>query len=163
MKMVFALSALTATLAIFGSVQAADGTENRAIQVFRNGEQASVVGSPNNFVGTVRVDPLFPARTPSRVTAGAVTFPPGARSAWHTHPMGQNLIVTAGVGWVQQEGGEKIVIKPGDVIWTPPGVKHWHGATNTTGLTHLAIQETQDGKNVEWLEQVTDEQYEASR
>ncbi|MNP54167.1 Cupin domain protein [compost metagenome] len=92
-----------------------------------------------------------------------MTFQPGARSAWHTHPLGQNLIVSTGVGWIQQEGGEKILIKPGDVIWTPPGVKHWHGATKTTGLTHLAIQEVQGGKNVEWLEPVTDEQYEASR
>lgn len=82
---------------------------------------------------------------------------------WHTHPLGQNLIVTAGTGWIQQEGGEKQVIRPGDVIWTPPGVKHWHGATSTTGMTHMAIQEEQDGKNVEWLEPVTDAQYEAKR
>jgi quercetin dioxygenase-like cupin family protein len=139
-------------------LHAADEPEN-TMQIARNGEQPSVLGSSSNFVGTVRVDPLFAARPPSRVTAGAVTFQPGARSAWHTHPAGQNLIVTSGVGWIQQEGGEKIVIKPGDVIWTPPGVKHWHGATNSTGMTHLAIQEVQDGKNVEWLEPVTNEQY----
>ncbi|MNC65521.1 Cupin domain protein [compost metagenome] len=92
-----------------------------------------------------------------------MTFQPGARSVWHTHPLGQTLVVTAGMGWIQQENGEKIVIKPGDVIWTPPGVKHWHGATATTGMSHIAIQESLDGKNVEWLEPVTEAQYEASR
>ncbi|MCY1417265.1 Cupin domain protein [compost metagenome] len=92
-----------------------------------------------------------------------MTFQPGARSVWHTHPLGQTLVVTSGMGWIQQENGEKIVIKPGDVIWTPPGVKHWHGATATTGMSHIAIQESLDGKNVEWLEPVTDAQYEASR
>ncbi|KMM95136.1 (R)-mandelonitrile lyase [Pseudomonas lini] len=158
MRITFAVSVLSATLMISSWLHAADEPEN-TMQIARNGEQPSVLGSSSNFVGTVRVDPLFAARPPSRVTAGAVTFQPGARSAWHTHPAGQNLIVTSGVGWIQQEGGEKIVIKPGDVIWTPPGVKHWHGATNSTGMTHLAIQEVQDGKNVEWLEPVTDEQY----
>ncbi|WP_405123648.1 cupin domain-containing protein [Pseudomonas sp. M20] len=158
MRITFAVSVLSATLMISSSLHAADEPEN-TMQIARNGEQPSVLGSSSNFVGTVRVDPLFAARPPSRVTAGAVTFQPGARSAWHTHPAGQNLIVTSGVGWIQQEGGEKIAIRPGDVIWTPPGVKHWHGATNSTGMTHLAIQEVQDGKNVEWLEPVTDEQY----
>lgn len=153
---------LSVILMVSSSLHAAEEPDS-AMQIVRNGEQPSVLGSSRNFVGTVRVDPLFAARPPSRVTAGAVTFQPGARSAWHTHPAGQNLIVTAGVGWIQQEGGEKIVIKPGDVIWTPPGVKHWHGATDTTGLTHLAIQEVQGGKNVEWLEPVTDEQYGHSR
>ncbi|WP_177408807.1 cupin domain-containing protein [Pseudomonas sp. Irchel s3f7] len=158
MRITFAVSVLSATVMISSWLHAADEPEN-TMQIARNGEQPSVLGSSSNFVGTVRVDPLFAARPPSRVTAGAVTFQPGARSAWHTHPAGQNLIVTSGVGWIQQEGGEKIVIKPGDVIWTPPGVKHWHGATNSTGMTHLAIQEVQDGKNVEWLEPVTNEQY----
>jgi quercetin dioxygenase-like cupin family protein len=158
MRITFAVSVLSATLMISSWLHAADEPEN-TMQIARNGEQPSVLGSSSNFVGTVRVDPLFAARPPSRVTAGAVTFQPGGRSAWHTHPAGQNLIVTSGVGWIQQEGGEKIVIKPGDVIWTPPGVKHWHGATNSTGMTHLAIQEVQDGKNVEWLEPVTNEQY----
>ncbi|AMZ71339.1 MULTISPECIES: (R)-mandelonitrile lyase [Pseudomonas] len=162
MRITFAMSMLSVILMVSSSLHAAEEPDS-AMQIVRNGEQPSVLGSSRNFVGTVRVDPLFAARPPSRVTAGAVTFQPGARSAWHTHPAGQNLIVTAGVGWIQQEGGEKIVIKPGDVIWTPPGVKHWHGATDTTGLTHLAIQEVQGGKNVEWLEPVTDEQYGHSR
>jgi quercetin dioxygenase-like cupin family protein len=162
MKML-AVIALSATLVTANAVRATDVPDNRAMQIARNGEQASVVGSSSYFVGAVRVDPLIAAPAPSRVTAVAVTFQPGARSAWHTHPLGQNLVVTTGVGWIQQEGGEKIIIKPGDVIWTPPGVKHWHGATKTTGLTHLAIQEMQDGKTVEWLEPVTSEQYEASR
>lgn len=98
-------------------------------------------------------------KDPSHTSGAYVTFEPGARSAWHTHPLGQTLIVTAGTGWVQQEGGEKQDIKPGDVIWIPPGVKHWHGATATNGMTHIAIQEQLDGKNVEWMEQVSDEQY----
>lgn len=115
------------------------------------------------FVGTVRIDPLVSANEPSRVSAAYVTFGPGARSAWHTHPLGQTLVVTAGTGWVQQQGGEKQVIRPRDVIWTPPGIKHWHGATAQTGMTHMAIQEFLDGKNVEWMEPVSDAQYEASR
>lgn len=137
--------------------------EDQAMSIVRNGEQASIAGAPANFVGSARIDPLFPARSPSRVSAGVVTFQPGARSAWHTHPLGQALVVTAGTGWVQQEGAEKTLIKPGDVVWTPPGVKHWHGATATTGMTHMAIQEALDGNNVEWLEPVTQAQYEASR
>ncbi|WP_397453911.1 cupin domain-containing protein [Pseudomonas sp. NA-150] len=145
------------------SVQAADVINNRATTIVRNGEQPSIMGAPSNFVGNARIDPLFTAQAPSTVSAGAVTFQPGARSAWHTHPKGQALVVTAGTGWIQQEGGEKTVIKPGDVIWTPPGVKHWHGATATSGLTHVAIQEAVDGKNVVWMEPVSQIQYEASR
>lgn len=105
------------------------------------------------------VDPLFAATANTRATGGHVTFEPGARSAWHTHPAGQTLIVTSGIGWVQQWGGERREIKPGDVIWTPPGVKHWHGATATNGMRHIAIQEQVDGKVVDWMEQVSDEQY----
>ncbi len=145
------------------SAHSADIPKEQAMAISRNGEQASIMGAPANFVGNARIDPLFAARAPSTVSAGAVTFQPGARSAWHTHPKGQTLIVTAGTGWVQQVGGEKTVIMPGDVIWTPPGVKHWHGATATTGMTHMAIQEAVDGKNVEWMEPVTEAQYEASR
>jgi quercetin dioxygenase-like cupin family protein len=141
--------------------QADSGTQ--AMTVLPNGTQPSMVGAPEIFVGHVRVDPLVPARAPSRVTAGYVTFEPGARSSWHTHPLGQTLVVTAGAGWIQQQGREKQVIKPGDVIWTPPGVKHWHGAAATTGMTHMAIQESLEGKNVDWLERVSDAQYEASR
>jgi quercetin dioxygenase-like cupin family protein len=107
----------------------------------------------------VRIDPLFQGKDPSRTSASYVIFEFGARSAWHRHPLGQILIVTAGTGWVQQEGGEKHEIKLGDVIWTPPGVKHWHGATAKTAMTHIAIQEELNGKNVEWMEKVSEEQY----
>src|SRR3989441_10920935 len=124
-----------------------------------NGSQRSNKAPEQYFTGSVRIDPLFQPKALSSVSASCVTFEPGARSAWHTHPLGQTLIVTAGTGWVQQQGGEKQEIKPGDVIWTPPGVKHWHGATATTAVTHIAIQEFVNGKNVEWMEKVSDEQY----
>jgi quercetin dioxygenase-like cupin family protein len=129
--------------------------------IARAGSQASTKGPAQNFTGSVRVDPLFGARAPSSVSGGAVTFEPSARSAWHTHPMGQVLIVTAGAGRIQQWGGVVEQVRPGDVIWTPPGVKHWHGAAPTTAMTHIAIQEQLDGKAVEWMEQVSDEQYRA--
>ncbi|GFM77025.1 cupin [Pseudomonas cichorii] len=148
----------TATL----NASAADEPNRQSMTIVKNGEQASIIGAPTNFVGNARIDPLFAAQAPSKVSAGYVTFQPGARSNWHTHPLGQVLVVTMGTGWVQQEGADKQVIKPGDVIWTPPGVKHWHGATSTTGVTHMAIQETLDGKGVEWLEPVTEAQYGAS-
>lgn len=159
------LRAVLTTFALLASAvtaSAADEPSASVMTITRSGEQASIIGAAANFVGSVRIDPLFPARAPSKVSAGNVTFEPGARSSWHTHPLGQTLVVTAGAGWVQQAGGEKQVIKSADVIWTPAGVKHWHGATNTTGMTHMAIQEAHDGKNVEWLEPVTDAQYEAS-
>jgi quercetin dioxygenase-like cupin family protein len=127
--------------------------------ITRAGTQASVPGPAQNFTGSARVDPLFGPHAPSTVAAAAVTFEPGARSAWHTHPAGQVLVVTAGVGRVQQWGGKVQEIRPGDVIWTPPGVKHWHGAAPSTAMTHIAIQEAVNGKNVEWLEKVGDEQY----
>jgi len=130
-----------------------------AMTITRNGSQRSNKAPAQYFTGSVRVDPLFQRKAPSRVSGGSVTFEPGARSAWHTHPLGQTLIVTAGTGWVQQEGGPKQEIKPGDVIWTPPGVRHWHGATAINGMTHIAITEALDGKNVEWMEKVTDAQY----
>lgn len=120
-------------------------------------------GPEANFTGQVSVEMLFPANAPARAAGASVTFEPGARSAWHTHPLGQTLIVTSGTGWVQQEGGQKQEIKPGDVVWTPPGVKHWHGATATDRMTHIAIQEALDGKMVEWMEKVSDEQYRSSR
>lgn len=163
MRVIIKMSSLAVMLSTAVSAHSADISKDQIMAVTRNGEQASMMGAPANFVGNARIDPLFAARAPSTVSAGAVTFQPGARSAWHTHPKGQTLIVTAGTGWVQQVGGEKIVIKPGDVIWTPPGVKHWHGATATTGMTHMAIQEAVDGKNVEWMELVSEAQYEASR
>ena len=160
MNAVAALSTLVMMLMVANAQ--ADGS-TPAMTLVPNGSQASILGSPAIFVGTVRIDPLVSANEPSRVSAAYVTFGPGARSAWHTHPLGQTLVVTAGTGWVQQQGGEKQVIRPGDVIWTPPGVKHWHGATAQTGMTHMAIQEFLDGKNVEWMEPVSDAQYEASR
>lgn len=152
--------ALLATIAF--NACAAEALSAQSMTIVRNGERASVIGAPKNFVGHARIDPLFAVPAPSNVSAGYVTFEPGARSMWHTHPLGQMLVVTTGTGWVQQEGVDKQVIKPGDVIWTPPGVKHWHGATSTTGVTHMAIQEALDGKNVEWLEPVTEAQYGAS-
>jgi quercetin dioxygenase-like cupin family protein len=123
----------------------------------RSGSQPSSQGSADYFTGSVRVDPLFEAPTPARVRGALVTFEPGARTAWHTHPLGQTLIVTA--GWVQREGGSVEEIHPGDVVWFAPGEKHWHGATPTTAMTHIAIQEALDGKVVEWMEQVSDDQY----
>ena len=111
------------------------------------------------FTGMVRIDPLFSSPDPARAAGASVTFEPGARTAWHTHPLGQTLIVTAGCGWVQHEGGLVEEIRPGDVVWFAPGEKHWHGATATTAMTHIAIQEQLDGKAVDWIEHVTDEQY----
>jgi quercetin dioxygenase-like cupin family protein len=129
------------------------------MEIKRNGSQPSGKGSPDYFTGTVRVDPLFQAPDPGRVSGGSVTFEPGARTAWHAHPLGQTLIVTAGCGRVQREGGPIEEIRPGDVVWIPPGVKHWHGAAPTTAMTHIAIQEKFDGKVVEWMEKVSDEDY----
>ena len=116
-------------------------------------------GPADWFTGTVRIEPLFQAPDPAFVQGASVTFEPGARTAWHTHPLGQTLLVTAGVGWAQQEGGPVEEIRPGDVVWFPPNEKHWHGATPTTAMTHIAIQEKLDGKVVDWLEHVTDAQY----
>ena len=132
---------------------------DEAMTITRNGSQRSNKAPEQYFTGSVRTDPLFQPKAPSRVSASYVTFEPSARSAWHTHPLGQTLIVTAGTGWVQQEGGAKQEVKPGDVIWTSPGVKHWHGATATNGMTHIAITESLEGKNVEWMEKVSDGQY----
>jgi quercetin dioxygenase-like cupin family protein len=129
------------------------------MKITRSGTQPSAKGPADYFTGAVRVDPVFPVNDPSRVSAGHVTFEPGARSAWHTHPLGQTLIITSGLGWVQQEGGPIEEVRTGDVIWFPPGLKHWHGASPTNGMSHYAIQETLNGKNVEWLEKVTDAQY----
>jgi len=142
-----------------GAGPVASSEHVQSMTITRNGSQPSSKGATQYFTGSVRIDPLFQPKEPSRTSVAYVTFEPGAHTAWHTHPLGQILIVTAGTGWVQQEGGEKQEIKPGDVIWTPPGVKHWHGATATNGMTHIAITESLDGKNVEWMEKVTDEQY----
>ncbi len=129
------------------------------MDIKRNGTQPSGKGPEEYFTGAVRIDPLFQAPDPARVTGALVTFEPGARTAWHTHPLGQTLIVTSGGGWAQRMGGPLEEIRPGDVIWFPPGEKHWHGATATTGMTHIAVQERLDGKAVEWMEKVTDEEY----
>src|SRR5580700_107343 len=129
------------------------------IEIKRNGSQASVKGPADWFTGTVRIDPLFQAKDSARAAGASVTFEPGARTAWHTHPLGQTLIVTAGLGWVQRQGGPIEEIRPGDVVWFPPGEKHWHGATPTTAMAHSAIQEALNGKQVDWMEQVSDEQY----
>ena len=131
------------------------------MEIKRNGSQASRSGPADYFTGTVRVDPLHEAPDPARVVAASVTFEPGARTAWHTHPLGQTLIVTAGCGRVQRWGGPVEEVRPGDVVWFPPGEKHWHGAAPTTAVTHIAIQEALDGKAVDWMEHVTDEQYRA--
>ncbi len=131
------------------------------MKIQRNGSQPSGRGPAEYFTGTVRVDPLFQAEEPARVAGASVTFEPGARTAWHTHPLGQTLIVIAGLGWAQRWGGPVEEIGPGDVVWFPPGEKHWHGASAATAMTHIAIQESLNGKNVDWLEKVSDEQYRA--
>jgi quercetin dioxygenase-like cupin family protein len=133
------------------------------MEIKRAGTQPSQKGPAEWFTGTVRIDPLFAANDPGRAAGAQVTFEPCSRSAWHTHPLGQTLIVTSGVGRVQQWGGPVEEIRPGDVVWTPPGVKHWHGAAPTTAMTHIAIQEALDGKVVEWMEKVSDEQYQARK
>jgi len=127
----------------------------------RSGSKPSTKGSPEFFTGSVRIDPLIASTAPGRVGGAIVTFEPGARTAWHTHPLGQMLIVTAGCGLVQSEGGPVVKIRPGDVVWCPPGEKHWHGGTSTTAMTHIAIVEALDGKNVNWMQHVTDEEYAA--
>ena len=129
------------------------------MNIQRNGSQPSEKGPADYFTGTVRLDAPFQGNEPARVSGATVTFEPGARTNWHTHPLGQTLIVTAGRGWVQLEGGPVEEIRPGDVIWFAPGEKHWHGATATTAVTHIAVQERLEGKTVEWLEPVSDEQY----
>ncbi len=125
----------------------------------RSGTEPSAKGPADWFTGTVRVDPLFSPPDPARVSGALVTFEPGARTAWHTHPLGQTLIVTAGRGWAQRDGGPVEEIRLGDVVWFPPGERHWHGAAATTAMSHIAVQEKLDGKNVDWMEKVGDEQY----
>jgi len=131
------------------------------MEIKRSGSQPSGNGPAEYFTGAVRVDPLFHAPSPARVFGASVTFEPGARTAWHTHPLGQTLIVTAGCGWAQRWSGPVEEIRPGDVIWFSPGEKHWHGAAPTTAMTHIAIVELLDGKSADWMEQVGEEQYKA--
>jgi quercetin dioxygenase-like cupin family protein len=129
------------------------------MEIKRIGSQPSNKGPSDWFTGIVRIDPMFDRGEPARVSGATVTFEPGARTAWHTHPLGQTLIVTFGCGWVQREGGSVEEIHPGDVVWFPPGEKHWHGATATTAMTHIAIQEKLNGSPVDWMEKVSDDQY----
>lgn len=133
------------------------------MEIKRSGSQPSGKGPAEYFTGTVRVDPLFEAAAPARVRGASVTFEPGARTAWHTHPLGQTLIVLSGCGRAQHEDGPIEEIRPGDVVWFAPGEKHWHGAAPITAVSHLAIQEALDGKAVDWMEQVTDEQYSCAK
>ena len=129
------------------------------MKIERNGSRPSTRGAQDYFSGSVRVEPVFQVGDPMRLNAGSVTFEPGARTAWHTHPLGQTLIITAGLGWVQTEADPIEEVRPGDVVWFPPGVKHWHGATPTTAMTHLAVQESLNGRSVDWMERVSDTQY----
>lgn len=152
-------SLVTAALCIALCASAARAETNPVITVTRPGSQASTVGPAENFTGSVQVDSRFQGTAPARIGGGIVTFEPGARTAWHSHPLGQTLIVTAGVGLVQAWDGPVQEIRPGDIVWIPPGVKHWHGATPTNGMSHIAFSESLDGKSVEWMEKVTDEQY----
>ena len=143
-------------MAIEADAHAADD-----VRISRAGGQPSTIGAKANFSGSVRIDALFKGDAPARVGGGTVTFEPGARTAWHTHPLGQTLIVTAGVGFVQQDGGVRQDIRPGDIVWIPPGVRHWHGASATVGMTHIAISEADDGVTVTWAEPVSDAVYAA--
>lgn len=130
-----------------------------AIEIRANGSTPAVIGTADNFTGHAVISALYPPTEMTRASTGLVNFAPGARTVWHTHPAGQMLIVTAGQGWVQKEGKERRTINPGDVVWIPAGVKHWHGATATSPMAHIAVSYIQDGKNVDWLEAVSDEQY----
>ena len=129
------------------------------MDIKRSGSSASMKGPENWFTGTVRVDAMFKGEAPARVVGATVTFEPGARTVWHSHPLGQTLLVISGLGLVQREGGSIEEIRPGDTIWFPAGEKHWHGATHSTGMSHIAIQEQIDGKAVDWMEKVSDDQY----
>jgi quercetin dioxygenase-like cupin family protein len=142
-------------------MRAWSATRGADMEIRRSASQPSTKGPAEWFTGTVRIDPLFDAPAPARGGGASVTFEPSARTAWHTHPLGQTLIVTAGVGRAQRWGGPVQEIRPGDVVWIPPGGKHWHGASPTTAMTHIAIQEKLDGKAVDWMEHVSSEQYES--
>lgn len=157
-SMFLAISLLVSAGAFAGRALAAEG-DKPSQTISRDGSRPSVKGPAEYFTGNVRVDPLFPANDSAPFSGAYVTFEPGARSAWHIHPTGQRLLVTSGVGRTQEWGGPVEEIRAGDVIWCPPKVKHWHGASPTTAMTHIALTGTVDGKNVEWMEKVTDEQY----
>ena len=152
------LLAPIAMLILAGGAAAQEQGETN-MDIIRNGDQPSIKGPADWFTGDVRIDGMFNREEPSRLTGATVTFEPGARTAWHSHPLGQTLIVTSGVGWTQCEGEARVEIRAGDIISCPPGHKHWHGATSANGMTHIAIQEALDGTNVTWMEHVTDEEY----
>ncbi|QCP14406.1 cupin domain-containing protein [Pseudoduganella umbonata] len=152
------MPAAAAMLLATGMALAAEPSAAR-VTVTRVGAQPSTAGPEKNFTGIVRVDSRFQAEAPGRVGGGVVTFEPAARTAWHSHPLGQTLIVTAGVGWVGQWGQPVEEMRPGDIVWIPPGVKHWHGASRSMGMSHVAIAEALDGKSTDWMEKVTDAQY----
>jgi quercetin dioxygenase-like cupin family protein len=163
-RLTLALSTTALCLALLGvspghTQEKKPAAEAKPIEVARAGSQPSTKGKAEWFTGSVRIDPLFEATAPARASGASVTFEPGARTAWHTHPAGQVLVVTAGAGWVQQWGQKVQEMKPGDVVRIPAGAKHWHGATDETSVTHIAIHEAVDGTPVEWLEHVTDDQY----
>ena len=145
------------------SARGASVADSQSIRISRRGARATQQGLAEQFTGTVRIEPLFAATAQSRAAGASVSFEPGARTAWHTHPRGQILIVRMGVGRVQRRGGPVEEIRQGGVVWTPPGVEHWHGAAPTTAMAHIAIQEHLDGRVVEWMEKVADEQYDAGR
>lgn len=153
------MNALTATVISLSLATSSLAQSDASLKIIRNGAQPSAKGPVENFTGSVRVDSLFRADDPARVSGGLVTFDAGAHTAWHTHPLGQTLIVTQGVGLVQRAGGPIQEIRPGDIVWIPPGEKHWHGATPTTGMSHYAIAEHLNGKSVDWLEKLTPTQY----
>jgi 4-carboxymuconolactone decarboxylase len=163
--MAFYLPAPAAAFAQTGGTSAADDRQTASLQVSptikvtRSGSQPSAKGSGEHFTGSVSIHPLLSENPPAHTSGGRVTFEAGARTAWHSHPRGQTLIVTAGTGWVQQWDGPAEEMRQGDVVWIPPGVKHWHGATTSASMTHIAIQESLNGKTVEWMEKVSDEQY----
>jgi 4-carboxymuconolactone decarboxylase len=155
-----AVSAIAVAKTVFESRQAAEsGKESTLLEIMRRGSQPTAQGSPDFFTGSVAVDQRFQRKDPARVGGGIVTFQPGARTAWHTHPLGQTLIVTSGTGWVQLEGGAVEEINAGDVVWIPANTRHWHGSTATTAMSHVAIAEALDGKSVDWMEQVSEQQY----
>ena len=152
---------VVAVAALAFALTASAQPASSGLEVQRNGARPSQKGPPETFTGAVRLDTPFAGRAPSRVSGSVVTFEPGARTAWHSHPVGQTLIVTNGCGWIQGEGGAVETIRPGDVVWTPPGVKHWHGGTPTTTMTHVAIVESLNGERATWMEHVSDAQYRA--
>ena len=159
MKLTARLATIVAAAASFCLYNATPAGADEAMEISPDESRPATAGPADTFTGQVSVKPLFNPTAVRTTGAAEVTFSPGARTAWHTHPAGQTIMVTAGTGWIQQWDGQKLSIYPGDVIWTPPGVKHWHGANDTSAMTHIAIQDSVDGRPVDWLEHVTDEQY----